>query len=383
MKLTKKNLVTLLIISFGIFLFGKSVDAATLYMNPQEQSVSADKTFLVDIYLDSEKEIINAVQSQILFPQNLLEIIDLSYGDSFLTLWPEEPAVDIAKGILNFAGGIPGGSYVFDAKVLTITFKAKHTGTATIRFLGDNTSVHLHDGKGTPTKLVTTEGIITINTPSSQEIEILSPSHPDQDKWYSANDFIVQWEPRVDAFYSYLLSIDSQAEPDRIQEEEIGNTTFHDLADGIYYFILYEKPSGEDWSYVGKRRVKTDQTPPLPFEIEIADNTLEFDENKAIIFSTTDAMSGIDYYDVLQGDKLYTGITSPYNYEIEKSTYFLVRAHDKAGNITEAGKLIVPENKKTFSNFGIMIVVIIVLLIIIVIIILRSRSKDEEKPHSE
>lgn len=383
MKFLTKKFIILIIALFGIILFGKSVDAATLYMNPLEQTVSTEETFLVDVYLDSEKEIINAAQSQILYPQNLLEVVDISYGDSFLTLWPEKPAVDPVSGILGFVGGVPGGSYVFDAKVLTITFKAIHTGTATIRFLEDNTSIHLNDSNGTPTALSTAEARVTINTPSSQEIEISSPTHPNQDKWYSVNDFIVQWEPRIDAFYSYILSLDPQAEPDTIQEEEIGNVTFHNLSDGIHYFILYEKLSGEDWSYVGKRRVKIDQTPPLPFEIELADSAKEYKENKAIIFSTTDAMSGIDYYDVLQGDQLFSNIVSPYTYQINKSTYFLVRAHDKAGNITEAGKLIIPENKKTFSNFGIMIIVIIALSIIIAIIILRSRSKDEEKPHSE
>ncbi|MBU0612865.1 cohesin domain-containing protein [Patescibacteria group bacterium] len=383
MKFFTKIFLILITVSFGVALFGKTVSAAILYMNPLEQVVSAEETLLVDIYLDSEKEIINAAQAQILYPQNLLEIVDISYGDSFLTLWPEEPTVDPTSGILGFVGGVPGGSYVFDAKVLTITFKANHTGTATVRFLEDKTSVHLNDGKGTPTKLSATEAKVTIKTPSSQEINISSPTHPDQDKWYSANDFIVQWEPRVDAFYSYMLSIDPQAEPDTIQEEEIGNVTFHDLADGIHYFMLYEKPSGESWTYAGRRRVKIDQTPPLPFEIELADSAKEFKENKAIIFSTTDAMSGINYYDVLQGDELFTNIVSPYSYQIKKSTYFLVRAHDKAGNITEAGKLIVPENKKIFSNFGIMIVIIIILLIIAIIIILRSRSKNEEEPHSE
>ena len=383
MKFLTKKFIILITLSLGIVLFGKSVDAATLYINPIEQTVSAEETFLIDIYLDSDKEIINAVQGQILYSQNLLEIVDISHGDSFLTLWPKEPTYDSDTGTLDFAGGTPSGSYVFDAKTLTVTFRAKRTGIATISFIENYTSVHLHDGSGTPTKLTTTEGKITINTPSSQEIEIFSPSHPDQDKWYSANDFIVQWEPRIDAFYSYVISADPQAEPDTIQEEEIGNVTFHDLTDGIHYFILYEKLSGENWEYIGKRRVKIDQTPPLPFEIELADSTKEYAENKAIIFATTDAMSGIDYYDVLQGDELIINISSPYNYKINKSTYFLVRAHDKAGNITESGKLITLENKKTFSNFAIMIAVIVVLLIIIIFIILRSRSKDEKELYSE
>ncbi|MFA6525099.1 MAG: cohesin domain-containing protein [Patescibacteria group bacterium] len=383
MKLSNKQLIFSLTVVIGTVLFGKAASAANIYVNPPEQTVFADETFLAEVYLDSEKEIINAVQTQISYPTNYLEVVDLAYGNSFLTIWPEQPKNNPQTGVISFAGGVPGGSYVFDAKVLTITFKAKHTGSAFINLQNDKTGVYLNDSAGTPAKINTTGSKVTILTPSSQSIALSSPTHPDQDSWYSADDFIVTWEPRIDSFYSYILSADPEAEPDQIQEEEVGNVTFHDLKDGIYYFILYEKPSGENWEYAGKRRVMIDQTSPLPFEIQLADNTKEYKEKKAIIFSTTDAMSGIDHYDILQGEKLFTNVSSPYLYQIYEPTNFIVRAYDKAGNLTEAGKLIMAEKENNFSNFAIILIVIIILLIIILFIVLRFRSKDEDKPQLE
>jgi hypothetical protein len=383
MKYNHKKFVYLFTISFGLFLFGKIADAASIYLSPSEQIVSTDSTFIIDVLVDSDKEIINAIKTQITYPTDYLEVIDLNYGDSFLTLWPEQPNNESQNGIINFTGGTPEGSYVFDAKALSITFRAKRAGLANINFVSEKTSIHLNDGKGTSLKTDTGASNLTITAPSSQAIIISSPSHPDQDRWYSENDFIVSWEPRLDSFYSYLLTTNPKAEPDETQEIETGKVTFEDLADGIYYFILSEKPSGEVWQPAGIRRVMIDQTPPLPFEIQLTDNSPEFKEKKAIVFSTSDAMSGIDHYDLLQGDKLFKNITSPYLYQIDNPTDFIVRAYDKAGNQTEAKKLVIEQHKNNFSNFAIMLIVIIVLLIIILFIVLRSRSKDEERPQSE
>ncbi|MFA6272527.1 MAG: cohesin domain-containing protein [Patescibacteria group bacterium] len=383
MKPLNRQIIFCLSVVIGIVLFGKTASATNIYINPSEQTVFAEETFLAEVYLDSEREIINAVQTQIAYPTNYLEVVDLAFGNSFLTIWPEQPNNNSQTGIISFTGGVPGGSYVFDSKVLTITFRAKHTGSVSINFINNNTEAYLNDGAGTSAKINTIGSKVTILTPSSQAITLSSPTHPDQDRWYPANDFMVTWEPRIDSFYSYILSADPEAVPDQIQEEEVGNTTFHDLKDGIYYFILYEKPSGEAWEYTGRRRVMVDQTAPLSFEIQLADNTDEYKENKAILFATTDAMSGIDHYDVLQGEKLFTNVSSPYSYQIDKPTNFTVRAYDKAGNLTEAGKLILAENENNFSNFAIILIVIIVLLIIILFIVLRSRSKDEDKPQLE
>ncbi|MFA6392180.1 MAG: cohesin domain-containing protein [Patescibacteria group bacterium] len=384
MKLLNKKFIIFIAVTASIVLFGKTASAATLYMNPKEQTVFADETFLAEVYLDSEKEIINAVQTQITYPTNYFEVVDLAFGDSLLTIWPEQPTDKPETGIISFTGGVPVGSYVFDSKILTITFRAKRTGTATINFVSDTTSVHLSDGQGTPVNTNTTASNVTIITPSSQAISISSPTHPNQDRWYPVNDFTVTWEPRIDSFYSYLISSDPKAEPDQTQELAVGEVTFDDLADGIYYFILYEKPSGETWQYAGKRRVMIDQTPPLPFNIKSVDGIKEFNGRKVILFATTDAMSGIDFYDVFLDNIQVARTIGSYSYEnTDKSTFFMVRAYDKAGNITESALLINPVAEKDSLNFGIIVIVIITILIIVLFIVLRHRSKDEDKPNPE
>lgn len=366
-----------------MLLLCSDVDAAEIYLNPSEQIVSADSTFVVEVMVDSQNEVINAISSQITYPQDYLEVVDLNYGDSLLTIWPVAPSYDHQSGIINFTGGTPQGSYVFDARILSITFRAKRNGKININFVSEKTSVHLNDGNGTPVNTNTTACDITINTPSSQTIMITSPTHPDEDTWYQADDVIFSWGPRPDSFYSYILSTDQKSEPDQTQETEIGNVEFNDLKDGIYYFILFEKPSGETWQYAGERRIMVDHTPPLSFEINTVDDKDEFGGKKALIFQTTDAMSGIERYDIYQGEKLYSRVSSPYYYQIKNQTLFTIKAYDKAGNMIEASTLVDYKKENIFPFFAIILSLVIIVFIILLFIVLRSRSKNDKDPQME
>ena len=78
-----------LTILVGIFGITHLADASIISANPQDKVFATGETFLVEIHLNSEKEIINAVEATITYPTNLLEVVKISKGGSFLSLWAQ------------------------------------------------------------------------------------------------------------------------------------------------------------------------------------------------------------------------------------------------------------------------------------------------------
>ncbi len=80
--------------------------------------------------------------------------------------------------------------------------------------------------------------------------------------------------------------------------------------------------------------IAKDETPPLPFEVELAQDPNIFDGNYFIAFVAQDKESGISYYEVKEGANDFVKATSPY--ELTRQTLgvpIVVKAVDKAGNI--------------------------------------------------
>jgi len=86
-----------------------SASAARLYIDPMTGSHGLGDTFITSVRIDNEKECINAAEADVLYPTKTLRAIDFGRGSSIFTLWVEEPTIDAEKGVIHFAGGVPGG----------------------------------------------------------------------------------------------------------------------------------------------------------------------------------------------------------------------------------------------------------------------------------
>lgn len=145
--------------SFLFFIFDFS-QAAVLYLEPEKAQYYPGDTFIEEVRLDvAEGENINAVEVHLIYPPDILEVVDLSVGNSILTLIAQQP--NFSNGLVSFSGGIPGGySGTISGDLGTtnllgkIIFRAIKEGKAKIRF-ADDSIVLLNDGLGTPTKLTT------------------------------------------------------------------------------------------------------------------------------------------------------------------------------------------------------------------------------------
>jgi len=257
--------------------------AAILYLEPSKGNYSQGETFIEEIKLDTEREDINAVEVELTYPKDILEIVDFSDGGSILKLWVERPNINPQQtannkqqGIISFAGGIPNGfrgegllgKVVFKVKsqISNLKTKTQNLETVNIEFLKE-TKVLLNDGKGTPAKL-TIEGAILKIFAKSSEIP--------EDRW--------------------------------------------------------------------QEMLKGDNIPPERFKIEIHQEPSLFEGKYFINFQTEDKESGIDYYEVKEGDSDWQKSTSPYILKNQDLDIIIkVKAVDKAGN--ERIEILKPKGK--------------------------------------
>ncbi len=162
-------LICILAFSFLIF---NSCQAAILYLEPSMAEYKVGEIFVLENRIDLEpNENINVVEVNLKYPKDLLEVIDLSFGNSILTVIPHQPIINRDEGTISFAGGIIGG-YTGQIPgdpgksnlLAKIIFKSKDIikGSGKIEFL-ETSQVLLNDGLGTPTKLTLKSALINIS----------------------------------------------------------------------------------------------------------------------------------------------------------------------------------------------------------------------------
>lgn len=130
---------------WAIPLFG-----ATLYFDPEKRECKSGEVFLVHLKINTEDEKINAIDGQIIFPPDILEVVEVSTGGSIFSLWPEFPRFDNLEGKIFFVGGVPLG-FQGEGKVLTIALRAierKIEESFAEIEISNETKIFLNDGEG-------------------------------------------------------------------------------------------------------------------------------------------------------------------------------------------------------------------------------------------
>lgn len=149
-KLQNKSLILFSLLIFGFVSLPLSVSAQTyrIFVSPEVKEVYKDDVFVMEIRISSPEQMINAIESVLLFDKDKLEVKELSTGGSLFVLWPQKPTFSNEDGKISFVAGTPDGFQGENALVLKIIFLAKNEGEAKLDF-EDTTSFFLADGKGT------------------------------------------------------------------------------------------------------------------------------------------------------------------------------------------------------------------------------------------
>lgn len=294
--------------------------ADTLYLSPGAGSYSAGKTFTVRVYVSSLAQSINAASGVISYPQDKLQVVSVSKGDSIFTNWFEDPTLLKAwDGKINFEGGIlSSNGYTGSAgSILTINFKVVGQGAAAVKF--DSGSVLANDGSGTNILKNVGSATFTLGsspvpavaeTPVPQTVEeadpntpkapiVTSADFPETKSWYSKTSGTFKWGIADDITASkLLLGKIPKSDPTVVYSPAIALKDITDLEDGVWYLHVQLK-NKIGWGAVAHYAFKVDTTKPDSFTVKQTALSDETNPRPRFAFSATDGMSGINHFAVV------------------------------------------------------------------------------------
>jgi hypothetical protein len=350
------NTLILIFVAISFFFVGirgvQAAQAATLYFSPSSGSYTIGQTFPVAVYVSSADQAMNAASGVVSFPQDKLEVVSLSKTGSIFTLWVQEPSFSNSAGTVNFEGIVLNPGFTgATGKIITVNFRAKTAGTALLNL--SSGSVLANDGKGTnilsnlgnasfslsrvaPTAPEAIAPSEAAGTPSAPQIS--SPTHPDPNKWYAANEAKFAWPvpPDVTAV-RFLFGKIPQAAPTVYYSPAISSMELSNVKDGIWYFSVRLK-NDAGWGAISHFRFQIDTEKPSRFEIREVERDDKTNPRVKFVFNSKDEISGVNHYEVQINDG------SPQIWQDDGSGIFetpalgpgkhtlIAKAIDKAGN---------------------------------------------------
>ncbi len=130
---------------FALFLTNViSSDKSYIKLVPSKDMVMQGEEFSVDVYVSAHVPV-NAINVNVGFSSEMVEIKNINTGNSVLTIWTHEPKVE--DGIVKFSGGTFKRGFLGEHLIGTVNAKAKYSGST--EFFVENAELLAGDGKGT------------------------------------------------------------------------------------------------------------------------------------------------------------------------------------------------------------------------------------------
>lgn len=331
--------------AFGLSVPAAHAEGATLKVTPNTGSYEVGGLIDVSFVVDTGGQTINAVQADVLFPPDKLQVVNPVASTSFISLWVTAPTYSNTDGTVKFQGGIPNpGIKTSGGVISTVTFRVKASGKATIRY-APTSRVLLNDGSGT--NILTSSGTaeFTLKVPPPAGPVVSSPTHPDSNTWFNNPQVQYQWEA-VDGAqgYSYAFDQNGKTVPEEKNMTTATSTSVKASSDGIWYFHI--RALTTSWGGVTTIPVQIDASAPASFQPTFDHKTITVEEVPTLRFVTSDSASGIDHYEVkivsLNTTSTQSGLfvetISPFTASrlTEGNYEFIVRAFDHAGNSSDS-----------------------------------------------
>lgn len=369
----------------------------TYSISPASGEFRVGQTIKTSVYVHSGGNSINAAEATINFPASYLRVASITKAGSIFSLWPVEPAFDNLKGLVTFAGGNTTPFSGSQGEVLSITFHVKQAGEGVLNF--SNARILLSDGLGTnifggalganwrftPTPLPAKPVPAPLALPPMPAV--VSLTHPDQNSWYANNSPKFTWElPKDVTAVRVLYDQFLDTQPTLVYEPPISERDLGGVQDGVWHFHVQFR-NARGWGRAGHYRVQIDTVPPESFVIQFPDGREIFGSEPRVGFSTTDALSGIDRYEIKIGEGNFFNAQE---LKRDKSFYVLppqpigehqitVKAFDKAGNTIEVSDLLIVKLRRWNYYLRIAIAMAVILALFAFIIWNQTRRKIRHK----
>lgn len=309
--------------------------AAELYFYPAEQILVPGETAVVEVRLNTEDELINAIEISGMIG-DALEAKQVEASGSFMPVILEAPRLE--ENMFYFTGAVPNG-FAGDGVIGRIIVKAKSIGEAQIKFVDARLFLNSADSEEI-SPVFKTANVRVISEPPDY-VTISSKSH-EADQWDSHSALYVAWDAKESVEYSYRLSKSFTDLPDNTPDVPVGDIKFDKLDDGIYYFTLcelHESAGGEkSCGTVSRLRAMIDLTAPVWISANVSDGTAETDSKKFISFVASDNISGINRYEISVDSSEFKSAESPHVLVSDDAEVVVIKAFDRAGN--ESAKII-------------------------------------------
>lgn len=364
-----------------------------MFLNPPKGAFTVDSTFDVSVLINTSGYPINAVDLEVDFPADKLQVVNPSNGHSLVSIWISQPTFSNTAGTIKLTGGIPvDGIKTSSGLLTTITFRVKAAGEATVK-ISNKTKAYLADGSGAEIKVVPGIGIYTLTPLQPGGPTVQSVTHPDQNHWYNNNNVTFNVEPEEGIqSYSYALDQNPAGIPDTTDDTASTSLQFPNVEDGVWYLHVRQKREGV-YSDTSTYKVQIDTHAPAEFTPQIQFLSGLISQPALLTFATTDSLSGIDHYEVAVFDPekdageapVFVEVQSPYRIpDVQNSrTKIIVRAFDKANNTRDGGA-----TTQVFSiwaalrstNATILYILLIMAFVVRYIWSTRRHHAPEEKP---
>jgi len=341
----------------------QSLQAATLQLVADNNAYAIGQTFTAEVLIDPQAQNIASAEISLEFDSQLLSVVDIQKANSAIATWTTEPTFSNGTGRITFSGDM-SQSVIAPATLITITFRAVATGTSLVDFSdvllqATDADSNIYD-TGTPASFVITAASAGLF--SDPPTIMQSQSFPNPDTWYGSAEGVFRLSPPVAAKAVAIKISTSSSEIPSADEAAIFEpivrefrVSAENVTDGIQYINLQFR-SDDDWSEVISRSLKIDTVSPAPFAIHSQSSRMT-DGFPHLSFTTTDDLSGIDYYEVVVADSepvVMTADEARFGYflkDIEDGTYVVtVVAYDRAGNTRESQMTVSVSAGWTASN---------------------------------
>lgn len=156
-------------------LFGTNVPMAEMSIEPKEQLIATNDTFVIKVFVESVTPV-NVFAGVVNFSHDVLAIESIDYNTSIANLWAETPWYSNGEGTLNFGGGTTKeGGFEGRGALIAITFKTLDEGEGVISL--NDARILLHDGLGTYVTLnKPIDSIVTVENHETKNSSLVVPS---------------------------------------------------------------------------------------------------------------------------------------------------------------------------------------------------------------
>ncbi len=318
------------------------VQKATIFFSSRSGSFQEGSTFEIPVYINTHGRSVNTLDIRLKYDPKKLAILQPSGSKSIIGIWVEPPNYSNTEGTLKLTGVIPGGINTESGLITTITFKAVALGDARVS-VAETTEVLANDGYGTPVQINFDTAVYSVVAKAPEGVKVFSETHPFQDTYYKNDTPVISWEKPADvSSFSYEVDDKPFTVPDTVEDTQDTTISLPHVKEGLTYFHIRASKKGV-WGGTTHFLIRVDTVPPAEFTPKVELYSEQFKENKAMLsFFTTDALSGVDHYEVAVLDKsdtedvspLFVETQSPYQLPTQSSGNIraIVRVFDAAGN---------------------------------------------------